>query len=867
MPSLTARSLVSAVLAPLSAVLLLFAGVIPATASADVTQLPLSSSTFVHEGDRVIVEAHFEAGAIAALEAVKAEGAKVLTASRRYQTLSLSIEPADYPALAATPGVDAVTPVYAPRTDADDDANNGASTGASPTLCEGGSVISEALEQMRVAEARAAFGARGAGMTIGVISDSFDQATEDDQGLGPVATHAHDDEVSGDLPGPSLACDGQQTPVNVLVESPADAEPKPADEGRAMLQVIHDLAPHAKLAFASDFGGEMAFAQDIEHLAAPVSAGGGGADVIVDDLGLASEPFFQEGPAEAAIRRVREKGVLYFTSAGNENRTNAAGEEIASWEAPRFRDVGVADDPEACGTAAIAALNEGEGEGLPGAYEPDCMDFDPGPAVDTQFGITVEPGAALRINLQWAEPWYGVETDLIALLVTGPEGGPGEEVLTGGGSFDLPAHPQDLLAWVNETGATVETRLVIARCAGPSCNPDASASADPRLKFTIEAGNGPADIEYPSGRTAGTEDTAGPTIVGHASSPYAMTVASIFYTEPADAPLVPEDHSSRGPAAFYFAPVDGNLPAAPLPTPEILAKPDFTATNCASTTFFAQVFADGAWHFCGTSEAAPQAAAVAALMEQATPLATPAQIIAAMKSSATPFTLDNRPSAVGAGLVDARKAMEAVGAQPVDDPPSAVIAPPKPEEKAPSPSPTAAPAPVVTITRGPAALSNVIQPVFEFTSDRPVSFTCQVDGGAPLPCASPFAVPTRLADGGHGFVVTGKGADGRSGTSSVYSFAVDTKAPRARILAHPRKLVKTRKRTVVVRFRLGAGKERVGFLCQFDGEATRPCPANLRHRFGKGAHTVRVRAKDGLGNVSARPTVFHFRVRVESRRG
>jgi hypothetical protein len=751
--------------------------------------------TLVREGDRVVVEAHFEAGAIAALAAVKADGAKVLTASRRYQTLSLAIAPADLPALAAVPGVAAVTPVPAPRHAAEGPV-------ASPTLCEGGSVISEALQQMNVAAARDAFGARGAGRTIGIISDSFDSATEADTG-GPIKTKAPEDVRTGDLPGPTLGCAGQQTPVDVLVESPADAEPRPNDEGRAMLQVVHDLAPHAKLAFASDFGGELDFAHDIELLAAPVSAGGAGADVIIDDLGLPTEPFFQEGPAEEAIRRVREKGVLYFTSAGNENRFNAEGEEISSWEAPRFRDAGVADDPEACGAAAVADITEGiEAEGRPGPYEPDCMDFDPGPAVDTQFGITVQPGAHLTINLQWAEPWFGVETDLVALLVAGPEGGPGEEVLATGGSLDLPAQPQDGVFWTNETGAAVEARLVLARCAGPNCAPGGSASADPRLKFTIEAGaNGVSEIEYPAGKAAGTEDTVGPTIVGHPSSPYAVTVASVPYWEPADAPVAPEPHSSRGPAAFYFGPVEGTVPAAPLATPEILAKPDITATDCASTTFFAQLFGDGVYHFCGTSEAAPQAGAVAALMEQAAPLATPTQVIEAMESSATPFTVVSRPAAVGAGLVDALRAMEAVGAQPVDDPPSAALVPPAPEEeKAPSP----APPPPAT----------------------------------PAPGAPPQATPAKEG----------------------------TPAPRARFLARPRKVVKTRKRSVVLGFRLGAGGEGVSFLCQFDGGAARACPATFHHRFGKGSHTVRVRAEDAAGNVSAKPTVFHFRVEQLPRR-
>ena len=95
--------------------------------------------------------------------------------------------------------------------------------------------------------------------------------------------------------------------------------------------------------------------------------------------------------------------------------------------------------------------------------------------------------------------------------------------------------------------------------------------------------------------------------------------------------------------------------------------------------------------------------------------------------------------------------------------------------------------PVVRITNGPKALGNESRPTFEFSSTRPVSFTCQIDGGAARPCASPYVVPTKLADGSHGFVVTGTDTEGLSGTSSVYEFTIDTKAPRTTIVVHRRR--------------------------------------------------------------------------------
>ncbi len=796
--------------------------------------------TLVRDGGRVIVEARFEAGVLGAVEAVKANGARVLNASRRYQTLVLSVAPADLHALAAIPRIRSVTPSLAPEVAA----LGGAGTAAiaSNGLCEGGSVISQGLTQLNVAAARAAFGARGAGETIGVISNSFDSATITETGA-PIPTHAHEDEVTNDLPGRASTCSGQQLPVKVIAEDPAGQEPsRYTDEGRAMLQTIHDLAPHAKLAFATGEPAELSFAQNIEKLAAPVEEGGAGADVIVDDLAFPTEPFFQEGVVAAAIRRVTEKGVLYFAAAGNDNLFNPAGDEIASWEAPEFRGL------PTCNGKVEAFLDNALAEEGSGPYEPDCMDFDPGPGEDTEFGITVEPGGSVNVDLQWAEPWFGVRTSFFAGLV-GEEGGE-EQLLALAGSNELPVEPLTGVSWKNPTAEPRTVRLVIARCAG-TCDPDASATADPRLKFAIlDDGGGVSETEYP---TSAGGDVVGPTIYGHRGSSAVTTIGAVSFQESAAAPKRPEPYSSRGPVTHFFGPINGIAPAQPLNVPEVIQKPDVTATDCASTTFFS-IFALGGWHFCGTSQAAEHAATVAALMRQTDPLAAPGEILSALETTATKFSVVNSPAAVGTGMVNALAAIKALGGTPVEDPPSFVVPSLEEEEKAPGPS--------VRVTNGPKPLGSETRPTFEFTASRPVAFSCQIDGGTPRPCASPYLAPAKLADGGHGFVVTGTDAQGRSGSSGVYSFTVDTKAPRTRFVAHPKKLVKTGKRSVVARFKLKASESPVTFYCQIDKEPLRICGTRFHHRFKPGKHAVRVRAKDAAGNLAAKPTVFHFRVKA-----
>ncbi len=312
-----------------------------------------------------------------------------------------------------------------------------------------------------------------------------------------------------------------------------------------------------------------------------------------------------------------EKGVLYFAAAGNDNLINAAGRRhrlLGSAEIPRRRDL---QRPRSTRRSARGLAEEGLGP-----YEPDCMDYDPGAGVDTEFGITVEPGRALSLNLQWAEPWFGVKTALFALPRRRAPAAKNRSS-TGQGTPTCPMRPQIRHGMEKpERRPAQAARLVIARCAGAKCNPKASATANPPIKIAItQDGSGVSEIEYP--KSAGG-DIVGPVILGHRGSPYVTTVGAVNFQESSTAPKAPEPYSSRGPVTHYFGPVTGTTPAAPLGSPEVISKPDITATDCASNTFFGILAKDG-WHFCGSSQAAEHAATIAALMRQTAPLATPGE--------------------------------------------------------------------------------------------------------------------------------------------------------------------------------------------------------------------------------------------------
>jgi len=681
--------------------------------------------SLVRQGSSVLATARFERGALSAFPRLRSAGAQILSASRQTQTVTFSAEPALLPAIASVAGLKAAWPVREPIVFGP----------AGP--CEGGAAISEGLAQLRVEDARQAFEVRGAGTTVGVLSDSYDTAK-----LGSEApvTDALDDVVSGDLPGPAGSCSGQQLSVRVLDEGPSDQ----GDEGRAMLQIVHDLAPHADLAFATAFESEESFAQNIERLAQPISEGGAGADVIVDDVAWFEEPFFQDGPVAVAIDNVSDDGVSYFSAAGNDNLFDSIGREIASWEAPAFRDsLGC---PE-----AVAKLG-----GFNGSH---CMDFNPGAASDNTFWINVGPKQVLTLDLQWAEPWNGVVTDLDAFLLSS-----GGQLLASAPSDNVgptgTQRPVEILQWENESSSTKTVQLAINRFVG----------FNPRLKFILlQNGGGVSATEYPQ---SSGEDVVGPSVFGHAGAEAAITVAAVPFNNSARI----ESYSSRGPVTHLFGPVEGPAPALPFGSPKTIPKPDLAATDCGATTFFA-FLSNGTWRFCGTSAAAPHAAAVAALVRQAKPSLPAQQVRSTLGDTAVPVGTFSAEAA-GAGMVDAFAAIASLPG-PIDggDGPSeaavplesstaatTVPAPTSAPTGSPQPLPTPTPsAPSTSILRHPPKLIRIgarsARLVFRFGSDQPdATFLCKVDRARFHACPTRFARRYRL--GRHLLQVKARGAGG-----------------------------------------------------------------------------------------------------------
>lgn len=691
---------------------------------------PAGAGSLLREGNRVLADVRFEQRAAAGIEELRAAGARIVHISRRYQTVTVAMRLADLPALAEVPRVGGVTEILTPIVSSAGDPPPTTSTGH---VCFG-AATSEGDVQLRAAEARSAFNLDGAGVTVGVLSDSFGTASG-------TATTASGDVASGDLPGPGNPC-GRHIPVNVL-EDYTGPDPAPSDEGRAMAQIVHDLAPGASLAFATAFKGELSFAENIRRLARSPSEGGAGASVIVDDVIYLDEPFFQDGRVAVAVNDVTADDVTYFSSAGNNNLIDKDGNDIASWETAAFR----------------LAAGCPPGLTVVFAYVEDCLDFDPDSEnSDPTYGITVANGASLLIVLQWAEPWSGVTTDLDAYLLNS-SGNPievdGSPVRSENANATVTRRPFELIAWENDTGLAQQVQLVINRCDQIACDPVFGGGTDsPRVKLLLfQNGSGVTATEYPE---SSGDDIVGPTIYGHNGAAAAMSLGAIRFNTAS----APEAFSSRGPVTHYFGPVTGPIPAPPLGSPHVIAKPDVVATNGGANTFFGQLVS-GVWRFFGTSAAAPHAVAVAALMRQANPALSTAQVRAGLTSTARPVGAFG-PTAVGSGLVDAFGAVGAIlGLPPADSDAGSLpqSIPPAPAAFVDQTRPRAffrQRPPKVVRTRFQRA-----RVVFRFRSDKPgVRFICRLDGGPWRFCGARYV--KRLRVGPHVLRVKARDAAGNT---------------------------------------------------------------------------------------------------------
>jgi len=509
----------------------------------------------------------------------------------------------------------------------------------------------------------------GSGITVGVLSDSYNcYAVYAANGLPPTETNgtgyaqngftadAQSDVSTGALPanvnvleevGGTYPTAGSQDCMNYG----APLELPFADEGRAMIQIVHAVAPGAGLAFYTADNSEADFASGIETLATQ------GAKVIADDVGYYDEPFFQDGIVAQAVDKVEGNGVAYFSAAGNDS--NLAYDNAT----PAFNIAGSGAQAgekllnmDATGATSVATLEINVPPLVPGEFIAVVLEWD-----DPYVTGAPNSGGALRaLDLCVATPpsYTIFNLDSNTELTT--------TATTCSGANAIGSDPvQGLIIGnpANATGNTAQTTVNVTVGL-------VSGTAPGRVKIAWEDDGAGSQF-------ANFAPTTNATIQGHpgAAGAAAVGAARFYLTQPCgQTPALLEFYSSFGgdPVIFDSAGTRQSQPYT------VRQKPDFVAPDGVNTTFFGFTLAsagltdtsavagcanDASYpNYFGTSAATPHAAGLAALMLQANAALTPTQIYTAMRSTAAPMDTPSPDLATGFGFLQAGAAMAALPA-------------------------------------------------------------------------------------------------------------------------------------------------------------------------------------------------------------
>lgn len=510
-----------------------------------------------------------------------------------------------------------------------------------------GKVVSQGDAALNADVARSTSGLDGTGVTVGVMSDSYKCNPSAFLAGAPTSTAAQDVTT-------------QDVPPNVQVLE--DLCPN-TDEGRAMVQLVHDVAPGAAQKFHTAFNGQLDFAQGILDLQKA------GSKVLVDDVIYFAENMFSDGIIAQAADKSVQNGASYFSSAGNDARH--------SYESA-YRETLV-------GTPGSGNLN---GNGEPFVLR--AHDFQEGAGTDTlqEIHVTESGGqAVILFSFQWDQPFRSSTTyaqltdpDPRGVVVRGATGDMDMLIYDDNGTL-VPLCPPGVargitcqLAGQRNIGRdAVDIGLLVVT--GPK-----SKSGDFFIRFVRAGGAAPQHVKYVYFEFAGsmqivTHDTKSGSAYGHTNAAHVGSVgASSWYLTPRFdsyfSALVQDTPGACNPGAclndFSSA---GGIPiyldkyGVPLASPDLRQTPLVTGPDGGNTTFF---FADSSFddddndgcnsptstfitpcldnpadelpNFFGTSASAPHVAGVAALMLDKNAGLTASQINTILSNTAHDMT-------------------------------------------------------------------------------------------------------------------------------------------------------------------------------------------------------------------------------------
>jgi subtilisin family serine protease len=262
-------------------------------------------------------------------------------------------------------------------------------------------------------------------------------------------------------------------------------------------------------------------------------------------------------------------------------------------------------------------------------------DFDPGKKVVTAQTVTIPGWGEFIISFQWDEPFYsaggafGAQSDIdLHFYYRGQYLGSCDDNNHGGDAIEI-------CGVTNEGPVGGSIQMVVELREGPS----------PGLIKFVNFGNATFSFATQSG-----------TCFGHANAKGAIAIGAVDYrnTPRFGKPLVLEKFSSAGGVPIFFDTVGRRLA-----TPEVRRVPWVVALDGVDTTFFGGKDTDrtGWPNFFGTSAAAPHVAGVAALMQEDSPVLTPAEIRKRMAETAIDFGPAGHDYLCGYGIIDAYSAV------------------------------------------------------------------------------------------------------------------------------------------------------------------------------------------------------------------
>jgi subtilisin family serine protease len=238
-----------------------------------------------------------------------------------------------------------------------------------------------------------ALGATGGGIKIGAISDGVE--------------HRSTSQATGDLP-PTFTID--------------PTYPGRGDEGTALLEIAHDVAPAAPLAFSGP-STSLGFIAGLNYLVNTAKC-----KVVFDAIGFYDEPYFEDGPVAQAVATQASK-VVYISACGNDAQTHYQ--------------------------ATYSDRNPG-GSGWPNHFHQFA-------AGDWAMRVQIPAGGQAAVFLQWSDPFGGSANDYDLFMYNDDL----TSALAWSNGYQTGHEdPYEAFVYNNKTGATLEANLLVNRESG-----------------------------------------------------------------------------------------------------------------------------------------------------------------------------------------------------------------------------------------------------------------------------------------------------------------------------------------------------------------------------------------------------------------